>query len=221
MAIAPKQVTSLQQTIAPRLPSSPIEIDQRFMDEFIRILRLYFNQIDNVTGGILTQTGGAYLHFPYGSFQSSVDQTIGAVNTPQLVTFNSSPYVNGISLESTNQIHANSSGLYLYNYSLQLANTDAVAPHNTQIWLKKNGTNISNTATKVDVPAAHGVVDGYLNATGAFFISLNAGDYIELAVATDSTSIYMEAYAVQTVPYARPAIPSAEATLSFVSSIQG
>jgi hypothetical protein len=34
-------------TIAPRLPIAPIEYDQRFMDEFIRILRLYFNQLDN------------------------------------------------------------------------------------------------------------------------------------------------------------------------------
>jgi hypothetical protein len=32
---------------APRLPVAPIEYDQRFMDEFIRILRLYFNQLDN------------------------------------------------------------------------------------------------------------------------------------------------------------------------------
>jgi hypothetical protein len=33
---------------APRLPVAPIEYDQRFMDEFIRILRLYFNQLDNI-----------------------------------------------------------------------------------------------------------------------------------------------------------------------------
>jgi len=32
---------------APRLPSAPLEYDQRFMDEFIRILRLYFSQTDN------------------------------------------------------------------------------------------------------------------------------------------------------------------------------
>jgi hypothetical protein len=38
---------SSQNSIAPRLPSAPLEYDQRFMDEFIRILRLYFAQIDN------------------------------------------------------------------------------------------------------------------------------------------------------------------------------
>lgn len=38
---------STQDSIAPRLPAAPVEYDQRFMDEFIRILRLYFAQIDN------------------------------------------------------------------------------------------------------------------------------------------------------------------------------
>jgi hypothetical protein len=32
---------------APRLPSAPLEYDQRFMDQFLSILRLYFNQLDN------------------------------------------------------------------------------------------------------------------------------------------------------------------------------
>lgn len=38
---------STPNSIAPRLPAAPIGYDQKFMDEFIRILRLYFNQIDN------------------------------------------------------------------------------------------------------------------------------------------------------------------------------
>ena len=42
---------STQDSIAPRLPAAPVEYDQRFMDEFIRILRLYFSQLDN-TGPI-------------------------------------------------------------------------------------------------------------------------------------------------------------------------
>jgi hypothetical protein len=38
---------STPNTIAPRLPVAPVEYDQRFMEEFLRILRIYFNQIDN------------------------------------------------------------------------------------------------------------------------------------------------------------------------------
>ena len=32
---------------APRLPAAPVEYDQRFMDQLLSILRLYFNQLDN------------------------------------------------------------------------------------------------------------------------------------------------------------------------------
>jgi hypothetical protein len=59
----------LQNSIAPRLPVAPIEYDQRFMDEFIRILRLYFNQLDN--NGPLQ---GTTLNL------SSINQTTGVAN---------------------------------------------------------------------------------------------------------------------------------------------
>jgi len=220
MAVAAKQVNSLQQSVAPRLPVAPVEYDQRFIDEFIRILRLYFNQLDNINTGLLSQTGGAYLHTIYGSYSSSVDQTFAAANTPQVVTFNTTQYSNGGFLTTGTKAGVNQSGLYLYNFSLQLANTDT-SIHNVQIWLRKNGTDISNTGTKIDVPAHHGSVDGYINATGAFFVSLGAGDYIELVAVSDSTSVYLENYAAQTTPYVRPAIPSVSVALSFVSSVQG
>ena len=216
----PKQVTSIQQPIAPRLPVAPIEYDQRFMEEFLRILRLYFNQLDNVNQGVLGQTGGAYLHTIYGAYQSNVDQTISAANTPQVVTFNTTQYSNGATLSGGTQTGVQQNGLYLYNYALQLANTDT-SIHNVQIWLRQNGVDIPNTGSKVDVQEHHGSVDGYLNATGAFFVKMQAGDYLELVVASDSTSVYMENYAAQVSPYVRPAIPSVAITLSFVSSTQG
>lgn len=60
---------SSQNSIAPRLPVAPIEYDQRFMEEFIRILRLYFAQLDNA--GPLQ---GTTLNL------SSINQTTGVAN---------------------------------------------------------------------------------------------------------------------------------------------
>jgi hypothetical protein len=220
MATVAKQVNSIQQSVAPRLPVSPIEYDQRFMDEFIRILRLYFNQLDNINSGILGQSGGAYLHTIYGSYLSNTDQHFTAANTPQLITFGTTQYSNGATLSASTQIGVNQSGLYLFNYALQLANTDTNI-HNVQIWLRQNGTDIPNTGSKIDVPVHHGAVDGYVSATGAFFVRMNAGDYIEMVGVCDSTLVYIENYAAQTSPYTRPAIPAVVVTLSFVSSVQG
>ena len=32
---------------APRMPSAPVEYDQRFMEALLNAMRLYFNQLDN------------------------------------------------------------------------------------------------------------------------------------------------------------------------------
>ena len=47
---------TLQNPVAPRLPSAPIEYEQRYQDQFLNILRIYFNQLDNVLGQILATT---------------------------------------------------------------------------------------------------------------------------------------------------------------------
>ena len=53
-----------------------------------------------------------------------------------------------------------------------------------------------------------------------YFSELQAGDYVELWAAADSTSPYMEAYAAQVAPpFAMPSIPSVVATLTFVSAV--
>ena len=72
---------SLLPPIAPRLPSSPIEYDQRFMDEFIRILRIYFNTLDNFDGALLAVNGGGLLKFPYGAFHQDGDTTLTGAMT--------------------------------------------------------------------------------------------------------------------------------------------
>lgn len=38
----------LQYTVAPRLPNAPLQYEGTYQDQFTNILRLYFNQIDNV-----------------------------------------------------------------------------------------------------------------------------------------------------------------------------
>jgi len=211
-------MTNLTLPKAPSLPIAPIDYDQRFIDEFSRILRLYFNQLDSLNTSLLGQTGGAYLHTIYGSYFSSTNQTFAVINTPQVATFNNTQYSNGGSLTGTTQVGVNQSGLYLYNYSLQLANTDTNI-HNVQIWLRQNGVDVASTGSKIDVPIHHGSTDGYINATGAFFVRMNAGDYLELVAVSDSTSVYMENYIAQTSPYTRPAIPSVSVSLSFISLV--
>ena len=55
-------------TKAPALPLPPVSYDQRYVDQLLSILRLYFNTLDNFTQPLSTTQGGGYLYFPNGAF---------------------------------------------------------------------------------------------------------------------------------------------------------
>ena len=40
----------LNRVVAPRLPTAPTEYEKRYHDQFADILRLYFNQVENILG---------------------------------------------------------------------------------------------------------------------------------------------------------------------------
>ena len=157
----------------------------------------------------------------YGSYQNNADQTLVTVDTPTVVVFNTMDYQSNMSLAS-NQITIARAGIYNVQFSLQLANTDT-AEHAAVIWLRKNGTDIPGTASKFDVGKKHGTSDGYVIAAVNFYVDVTAGQYLELVIACDgietgaSDGIYIEAYPVQTTPYAHPSIPSSVITITQVA----
>lgn len=207
----------LQSTRAPNLPLSPAVPDQQFMNDLSNAIRLYFNQNDNVNGSLLGRIGGQYINNTYAAIQRTTDKTFTA-NTATQITFNQNDYLNGATNDGTDGIHVVYSGIYNYQFSVQFANTSATS-YAAWIWLRKNGVDITGTGSRFDIPTKHGASDGYLIAACNFYVQLAAGDTIEMWAAVENASVYMEAYAAQTSPFAMPAIPSVVATLSFVSSI--
>jgi len=78
----------LNRVVAPRLPIATNQYDPNYLNELNNILRLYFNQLDNILGQLRTGSGaidGAGVRFPYGAFSSDQDQTTTA-NTETLMT---------------------------------------------------------------------------------------------------------------------------------------
>jgi len=51
-----------------------------------------------------------------------------------------------------------------------------------------------------------------------FFIELDAGDYVEIIYKVDNVNVTLEHFAAGSSP-TRPAVPSAIATVSFVSNL--
>lgn len=216
----------LVATKAPQMPVAPAQYAQGERDKYSNVLRLYFNQIDNIFGGLLEGdgAGGKYLLFPYAAIQRTTDKTFTA-NTATQITFDTNDFLNGCANDGTDGIRVNQPGIYNYQFSVQFANTDSQI-HAAWIWLRVNGVDVPGTGSRWDITAKHGSSDGYVIAAANFFVELNADDTVEMWAAVSqayvpatTTGIYMEAYAAQTSPFAMPSIPSVVATLSFVSNL--
>lgn len=215
-------MTLLAKVVPPNLALAPDLYQRSYADQLNNILRLYFNQLNGNVNDLIGSLGGGYLNFPHSAVQRTTDFLYTANNTAYQITFDTVDFENGTTLNTSDGIEVGVSGIYNYQFSIQFANTDSQI-HTAYIWLRKNGVDLAGTGSKFDVPNKHGSSDGYLIASCNFYVQLDAGDTVEMwsAVSQQESSgtdgIYMEAYAAQTSPFAMPSIPSAVATLTFVS----
>lgn len=76
--VAPLKTLALRPPKAPNLPIGPVQYDQRYVDQLLNVLRLYFNEIDNFAQPFTNQSGGAYLKFPNGAFHQDGYTTLTA-----------------------------------------------------------------------------------------------------------------------------------------------
>jgi hypothetical protein len=220
-------VTPLRPPKAPNLLIAPIVYDQHYIDQLNNALRLYFNQIDNGMGALLSGTGGSSLSLPFVAASDSTDQITADADTPTVVKWDTLEGGNGFTLNSPGSATALVSGIYKITYSLQFVNTDN-AIHNAAVWLKVNNTDVPRSTTVFTLQARKSAgVFNFVCAYSEVVFSLEAGDELELYWAADAAyrvspardGIYIEALAAQTSPYARPAVPSAIGSITFVSRL--
>lgn len=124
----------------------------------------------------------------YGSFDSTSDQTLAAINTPTAVIFDNTLSANGISLASGSRLTAAQSGFYQLDAVFQLTSGSASAK-NVYFWLRKGGADVADTTRIVTVDINGREVPIALSYT----ISLVASEYVELYWAADSTDVSLSA----------------------------
>jgi len=201
--------------VAPRLPSAPTEYSAQYQEQVMNILRLYFNQLDNLTGVVLGESGGRFIRFPYGAFSSDQDQTTTA-NTDTLMTLNTTDFANEVSISSS-KITAVNAGIYNLQFSAQFQNS-SVQLHDVYIWLKQNGVDIPGSTGFVSIPNRHGGTDGHAIIGWNYFVELQANDHIEIYWSPTDTAVTIQYYPASGTP-TKPATQSVVATLSFVSAL--
>lgn len=210
-------MNTLDPIAVPNLPLAGQQFTPQYQDQLNNVLRLYFNRLTTNVNALTGVRGGQYLDFPYAAIQRTTDKTFTA-NTATQITFDQNDFLNGCTNDGTDGIAVAQSGIYNYQFSVQLKNTNTQI-HSAWIWLRVNGVDVAGTGSKFDVTSSHGGIDGFVIAACNFYVQLNAGDTAEMWAAVDNVAVTFDATAAQTVPFAMPAIPSVVATLSFVSAL--
>jgi len=208
-------INRYRPVVQPRLPAAPTEYSPEFIEQYSNILRLYFNQLDNLTGVVLGESGGRFIRFPYGAFSSDQDQT-ATVNTATLMTFNTTDFANEVSISSS-QITVVNAGIYNLQFSAQFQNTDT-AFQDVYIWLRQNGVDIPGSTGFVSIPNRHAGTDGHSIIGWNYFLNMAAGDYIEIYWSVPNAAVTIQHLAASGTP-TKPSTQSVVATLSFVSAL--
>ena len=216
---------------SPALPLPRELYDRQYFDQFIRVLTLYFNQLDSTTPlqNDYYVGGGWFLTNPHICASDSTDQIAGGNNTPTVVKWNTLDSGFGWTLAAPGSATAAYAGVYKITYSLQFINT-ANAVHYATVWLKVNNNDVPNSATIFTIPARKSSSpgeEGFNAAYSEVSFSINVGDEVELYWATDQAGnptvptdgVYIFHDNAQTTPFARPAIPSAIGSITFVSAL--
>lgn len=206
----------LDKVVPPNLPVAQMDYTRLYQEQLNNALRLYFTLLNGNVNNVIGPIGGRFLQFPYAAIQRTTDLSFTA-NTPAQVTFDQNDYLSGCLNPGSDGIEVEHAGIYNYQFSVQLKNTDTQI-HSAWIWLRINNVDLDGTGSKFDVISSHGGTPGFIIAACNFFVELAAGDTIEMWAAVDNVAVTFDATGASTSPFAMPAIPSVVATLSFVST---
>ena len=233
---------ALEKFKAAPLPNPPATYDPQYVRQLIRVIEIYFSQLDSFTpnqassyradnfyGGRFSGDG-AGLRFPHNQFYSSVDQTAAAIDQAYAVRLENTSFADGITITGVNntRITFSEPGIYTLEFSLAFKNPTNDAQY-VDVWFRYyNGTttvDVPNSNSKFTIPARKSTGDpSYLIAVTPFMGYAEAANvWVEIMWATSSTSVVMEhlpavTYSAGVTP-AIPATPSAIVTATFQSAV--
>ena len=146
----------------------------------------------------------------YGMFYDTTTQIPGGTGTAYAITFNTTAFSKGVRRgTTTSQILVQNPGIYNFAFSIQLDKTtggDGIF----DVWFRKNGTDIADSASRVRVKGN----DAEVFVAANVFVEMSNGDYMEMMYAVDTTSIRIQYFAAA-APV--PAIPSIILTVNQVN----
>lgn len=210
-----------QQLEVPSTPSlgfAPEAYERRHFSENYGALNVYFRKLVSALGALFGPMGCKFLNNAHGSFFDTTDQTAANTTTGYATKLNTTDLSNGVTVVSDSQITVHVDGIWNAQFSLQFKNTTNDG-QDIDIWFRLNGTNIANSNTRFHIQARKSTGDpSYVVASMNYFIEMVDGDYVEIMWRVSDVNVTIEYLAAMTTPD-RPAVPSAIATMTFVSNL--
>jgi hypothetical protein len=200
----------------PKTPNLPLP-DDRYSrmtaDQHNSLIRNFMLKLQNVMSSLLGPNGGQYIDCPNGLFFNTADQTLAAINTATPVEFPQTYLSNAVEVNAgtESRIYVTVSGVYNFQFSGQLVSGSSSAKQ-VYIWIVRNGIDIGYSTHQYTVSGSN----NHLNISWNFNIDMQAGDYLELEWAADSTDVTLEATAA-TSPH--PGISSAVMAVNFIAPL--
>ena len=155
---------------------------------------------------------GAY--FNHGAWQDTTTQT-GSITAGTPFTFNTADVTDGITLVSNSQLTVPVTGVYNFQWSGQFQNTDN-AIQNVRVWLRVNGVDVPGSAGLISIPARKSaIIPSSLIIGWNYFLSLTAGQYVQIVWLPESTLVTVPVYPATLTP----AAPSTASVIVTVNQV--
>lgn len=220
------------------LPGPPLEYDAQYMRQLIRVIELYFTQLDSMAGNEAMSYraedfyGGVFhgtfdgpmtgMTAPINQFSSNSDQTAPNVGTANALQMDTAAYTNDLTLSSGSHINFGTGGVYMVIPSIQYQNNTNDIQY-IDLWLRQNGANVANTNSQFSILARKNATSpSSLIAVTPYIVTVAAGDYIETMWRVSDVGVTIQQLpavaASAGVTPAIPATPSVILTVNFLSA---
>jgi hypothetical protein len=147
-----------------------------------------------------------------GSYYSVNNQIPTVANTPNSMEFSTIDFESDVQLIASDTIEVLKNGFFNVQFSAQLSRTSGGSSQQISIWFRKNGIDVPNSNTHLNVQANA----GKLVAAWNYFFKLNQNDTIQIMYSVTSTAIQLlHENADLAIPH--PATPSVIVTINQVA----
>jgi len=154
----------------------------------------------------------------YGSFYDTTIQTNPVANIPRSMSFDSTDITNGVSISGSTSpfntyIKTQNAGIYNIQFSAQVEKTDS-GTDEIVIWLRKNGIDLTDSATKLTLSGNSTKVVAAWN----WFVSSAANDYYQIIWVSADTGMRLYAEPINSTPGIPSVIVTANRVDQFLSN---